>query len=62
MPKPTNSYGVGKFGGTKPSDINNKNSNRIFPIEDEDQDGKPDYGVSTELSEDVNAKLIKKGK
>lgn len=51
-----NNHKVGSHGGTKPSDINNKNSNRMDATYDEDRDGKSDYGVSRELSEDVNAK------
>jgi hypothetical protein len=56
-----NSYAVGRHGGTKPADINGPKSNITQkPSDDEDRDGKPDYGVSRELSEDENASTLKK--
>lgn len=42
---------VGSRGGTKSSDINGPTTNRMDKPYDEDGDGKPDYGVSRELSE-----------
>lgn len=51
----SNNHPVGLHGGRKASDLNNKDSNLIKPPYDLDHDGKPDYGVSREESEDVNA-------
>lgn len=45
---------VGSKGGRISADINGPKTNIIRPLSDEDLDGKPDYGVSRELSEDEN--------
>jgi hypothetical protein len=50
-----NSYAVGRHGGDKPADICGPQTNITpKPSDDEDHDGKVDYGVSRELSEDRN--------
>lgn len=49
-----NNLKVGSHGGRGPKDINNKDSNKMEATFDEDRDGKSDYGVSRELSEDMN--------
>ncbi len=47
---------VGKYGGRGPSDICGPQTNVTpKPSDDEDHDGKVDFGVSRELSEDVNS-------
>lgn len=47
-----NMHPVGLRGGRGPRDINNPGVNIIQKPPDDDRDGKRDYGVSRELSED----------
>jgi hypothetical protein len=51
LSKDFNRVTVGKFGGSKVSDLNNSGSNRLDPVADRDDDGTPDRRVSVELSE-----------
>lgn len=51
---------VGAFGGSGPRDLMNPDVNVIKKPKDEDQDGKKDYGVSRELSEDRNTLFSRK--
>lgn len=60
MKAPSDPGHVGVFGGSGPRDLNNPKSNVIEKPADDDHDGKKDYGVSRELSEDRNTIFSRK--
>ena len=60
MTPPRDPGRVGALGGRGPKDICNPEMNIIKKPKDEDQDGKPDGGVSRELSEDRNTLFSRK--
>ncbi len=55
----TTELAIGSRGGANPHDINGPQSNKIMPPDDLDRDGQLDHGIAHELSDDLNASLVK---
>ncbi len=54
-----NSLAAGVHGGKGVHQINCKETNVLKKQKDADRDNQPDWGVAEELSEDMNASLLK---